>query len=721
LFEIKSQKVINSRSVYFVDENNNETNINIYNVKEDVPPTAVIPIDNSAYLNDKPIIPSSEETEISLTSPSEVITHVDPSVIDSPTTPTPSGLHYGKPYVYEPIFTDALHHNDIDARNILDGANNTRHTRQSFQDRLINSNYAKHTNEINKSRAFKSFMRQEEPLTLSEAKLRPDWDKWEVAYDLEMKAIFDMGTLTECVVPPGEKYVGSKLVFKIKRHADGTIERYKVRLVAKGYSQIEGYNFFETTSPVAEMQSVKLFLCIAASNDLYVEHTDVDTAFLIPELKEKVWIKLPNGKTYLLNKTLYGLKQSSREWNKEADKNLRSIGFTPLLSDPCIYTRKDKDGRTFYLALFVDDILLAHHNLEDIKTVQRDISRFWKTKNFGPVTKFLGLSIHRNYLTKSIHLSQEELLKECLKITNLSDCNPAVTPFDHEIKLQKATDNDKYLSIAEKEIYQSIVGKLFYVSNNTRPDLCTAVSMVSSYVSNPTAEHMAAVKRILRYCKGTLTLGIQLGGEHNALPLIVGYSDADWAGDLDTRRSRTGYTFHIGSGCITWHSKKQATVALSTAEAEYMSLSSATQELKWLRCLLDELGFPQEITEMNQDNKSCIQITHSHQRSKHIDIRHHFIKDEINLSNMKMNWCPTKDMVADIMTKPLPRPRFIELRDKLNVKSIDQFLTTIEKSVPELHVKLLMVTDELARSPKNHIKEAVNVNKVTFNDMENFG
>jgi hypothetical protein len=519
-----------------------------------------------------------------------------------------------------------------------------------------------------------------------------------------------MGTLTECSVPAGEKYVGSKLVFKIKRHADGSIERYKVRLVAKGYSQIEGYNFFETTSPVAKMQSVKLFLSIAASNDLFIEHTDVDTAFLIPELKEKVWIKLPDGKTYLLNKTLYGLKQASRGWNKEADAKLRSLGFLPLLSDPCIYTRKDNIGRRFYLALFVDDILLAYHKLEVIKKVQSDLSQFWKTKNLGPVKKFLGLSITRDYLNKSIHLSQTELLKECLKTAQLSDCNPAVTPFEHDIKLQKATSTDQTLTNEEKELYQSIVGKLFYVSNNTRPDLCTAVSLVSSYVSKPTAAHMAAVKRILRYCQGTITHGIQLGGENNALPLLIGYSDADWAGDIDTRRSRTGYTFHIGSGCITWQSKKQATVALSTAEAEYMSLSSATQELKWLRGLLAELGFPQEITEMKQDNKSCIQITqgnHSHQRSKHIDIRHHFIKDEINLENMKMTWCPTNDMIADIMTKPLPRPRFIELRDKLNVISVNQFEASNKKSVEDLHVKLLIVSDELARTSKNHIKEAV--------------
>ena len=223
--------------------------------------------------------------------------------------------------------------------------------------------------------------------------------------------------------------------------------------------------------------------------------------------------------------------------------------------------------------------------------------------------------------------------------------------------------------------------------------------MASAYVTNPSHDNFKCLKRILRYCKSSINHGIVLGGNNN-LQVLVGYADADWSTDPDTRKSRTGYTFHLNIGCITWQSKKQATVALSTSEAEYMSLASATQELKWLRCLLDELGFPQDVTEMNEDNRGCILFTEGntdHRRTKHIDMKHHFVRDEIAIGTMKLNWSPTNDMLADIMTKVMPAPRFLELRHKLNIISEAEFIA-----------KRPLVT--MGPNHNSHIKEAVRIN-----------
>ena len=517
-----------------------------------------------------------------------------------------------------------------------------------------------------------------DPLSIGQARGRHDWLLWKTAINSELDALYDMKVLADCPVPAGHKAVGSKLVFKIKRDSSGNIERYKVRLVAKGFSQIEGDTFFDTYAPVAKMNSIRVFANIVASNGLHCHQADVNTAFLIPELNEEIYLKSPAGFppcTWRLKKTLYGLKQSNHEWFMEADAKLKSLGFKPCLGDSCMYVRTDSDGRCFYIALYVDDMLFAHHNLTEVKRVMASVGAFWPMKDLGQVHQFLGITVTRNLEEHTIHLSQKELLLECLELASLTDCNATQSPYDLSAPLHTAKEWELLLSDSDKTLYQRLVGKLLYISNNTRPDLCCAVNMLASYVSKPTDLHMLALKKVLRYCKGTIDDGIVLGGP-NPLQILVGYSDADWAGDLDTRRSRTGYIFTLGPSCVTWQSKKQTTVALSTMEAEYLALSSATQELRWLRVLLDELGFPQDIVEMQQDNTSCISLTKgnsAHSRSKHIDIRHHSLRDEIEQGHMSMTWCSTKKMIADIMTKPLPVPRFNELKDMLNMSSAKTF------------------------------------------------
>ena len=517
------------------------------------------------------------------------------------------------------------------------------------------------------------------------AEKSPEWHLWKQAMAEEMDGLISQSVFANDPIPADIIPVGTRWVYDLKTNADGSIQRYKARLVAQGFKQIFGYNYFETSAPVAHLNTVKLFLSIVAINDLELKQMDVKQAFLIPHLKELVYVRLPTGQIRKLNKTLYGLKQSAYEWNKEADGKLRSLGFVPCITDPCIYVRdaNHPTKRPFYITLFVDDLLFGHNDVLEIKKVQDALSKSWQLSDLGDAGQFLGIAIHRNRANREIFLSIGKLLRECLDDMSMIECNPVKTPYDLNIELRKATENDDLLNPKDQKMFQHIVGKLFYASNNVRPDLTTSVSMISSYVSNPTKLHWLALKRVLRYVKGSLDDGIVLGG-NTPTPVLVGYADSDYAGCLDTRRSRTGYTFHLGEGCITWQSKKQATVALSTSEAEFLSLSSATQEVKWLRTLLEELGFQQDIVELNQDNTGCMGMVKKRNmpaKSKHIDIRHHFIHDAIKEKLMELKWCPTDLMKADIMTKPLPAPRFIQLKQLLNVMSLCDFKARCKEAI----------------------------------------
>ena len=337
----------------------------------------------------------------------------------------------------------------------------------------------------------------------------------------------------------------------------------------------------------------------------------------------------------------------------------------------------------FYVAVYVDDLLMATKDLEVMKEVKKGLSESFDMKDLGEAHQFLGMVITRNRREKTIHLSQQSLLEKILVDADMVDCNATSSPFEITSKLRK--DIHERTATEQSEIddfdFRHTVGQLFYVSNNTRPDLAAAVGIVSSYVNNPGLSHIAAVKRILRYVKGTVELGLVLGGRGRDLE---GFSDADWAGDLDTRRSRTGYAFYIGTGCVSWMSKKQATVALSTTEAEYQSLSAATAELIWIRSLLAELKRPQIApTTVFQDNTGCVQLSQNSKgqsRVKHMDIRHHFLRDAVTNKVMNVEWLSTHEMVADIMTKPLPAPTFLKLRDLLNLETRSKFLSVVEES-----------------------------------------
>lgn len=285
-------------------------------------------------------------------------------------------------------------------------------------------------------------------------------------------------------------------------------------------------------------------------------------------------------------------------------------------------------------------------------------------KDMGNCEWILGMRVNRDRENKKLHLDQEQYLNKVLTQFNMQHCNPSTTP-EETFKLSMQQTGEQ----VDLKLYQSIVGALMYAAISTRPDICHAVNMISRYLCNPCETHLSAAKRVLRYIKGSTTVGLTFDGSHNQNVSITAYADADWAGDLDDRKSTSGYVIKIGDCVVSWISKKQPTVSLSSAEAEYMAISAAVQEITWIRQLLNEIHFNQpEASVLRIDNQAAIAISENdvhHARTKHIDIRHHFVRDYIKNKQVQLKWISTQDQLADIFTKGLSKIRFNHLRKLL--------------------------------------------------------
>ena len=518
----------------------------------------------------------------------------------------------------------------------------------------------------------------DEPKNVEEALNSQHREEWKEAMQNEIKSLKDHNVWELVKLPAGRKAIGSKWIFKRKTDADGKVERYKARLVAQGFTQKYGVDYEETFSPVARFESIRTVLALAAKLGLKLHQMDIKTAFLNGELEEEIYMRQPEqfiekGKEEMvcrLKRSIYGLKQSARCWNSELDQKLRSIGFIQSENDPCIYTRIT-GGELFVIAVYVDDLIQAGKNEEEIEEVKKEISKKFDAVDMGPLHYFLGVKVIQSE-NGSVWIGQPSYIQSVLNKFKMEDCNPVETPADASQKLKKAEEKEE---LADKELYQSAVGSLLYVSTRTRPDISNAIGSCARFSSNPTKCHWTAVKRIMRYLKGTFDFGL-LYNTTDAKDL-VGYSDADWAGDVNDRKSTSGYVFQICGGAISWRSKKQSCVALSTAEAEYMALASTTQEAVWMKHLMTDLHI--EILEkpvcIYEDNQSTICIAKNHQyhgRSKHIDIKFHFTRDQVLSGNIELKYCKSEDMIADIFTKPLSGPQFKRLRELLGLTAIEE-------------------------------------------------
>ncbi|CAB4028654.1 Hypothetical predicted protein, partial [Paramuricea clavata] len=513
-----------------------------------------------------------------------------------------------------------------------------------------------------------------EPRTVKEALSSPQKTKWVKAMEKEMESLKTNEVWNLVELPENRKAVGSKWVFRVKTDADGTVETHKARLVAQGFSQTFGDDYDETFSPVARFESVRTVIALAAQHGLKLHQMDVTTAFLNGDLKEEVYMKQPEGfidkgKEHLvcrLRRSICGLKQSPRCWNSVLDRKLKNMGFVQTTGDPCIYV-KEEGGEIFIIAVYVDDILLAGKNDQKINEVKQALAEQFQMKDMGQRHYFLGVKVIQKPDSKEIWIGQEAYTKSVLERFGMESSKPASTPVNPGTKLKKAADDSQRV---DQVNYQCAVGHLLYLSTKTRPDIAYAVSDVARFSAHPTEEHWIAVKRIMRYLNGTRDMGLLYDGSKTTTS-CVGYSDADWAGDLDDRKSTSGYVFQISNAAISWRSKKQSCVALSTAEAEYMTLASATQEAVWLQQLLSDLKSkptgPMLILEDNQAAICMAKNAQYHGRAKHIDIKYHFIREHVASAAVKLEYCSTEEMIADIFTKGLSVVQFTKLRKMLGV------------------------------------------------------
>jgi transposase InsO family protein len=516
-----------------------------------------------------------------------------------------------------------------------------------------------------------------EPSTYKEAISGTESAQWLAAMGDEMESLHKNQTWELVRLPTERKIITCKWVFKKKEGISPTEGiKYKARVVARGFHQIEGVDYNEIFSPVVRHTSIRVLLAIVAHQDLELEQLDVKTAFLHGELEEEIYMTQPDGfqvpgkenHVCKLRKSLYGLKQSPRQWYKRFDSYMMQLGYNRSPFDCCVYYNKLKDGSRIYLVLYVDDMLIASRDKSDIQKLKDRLSAEFEMKDLGAARKILGMEIYRDRNQKKLFLSQEEYIKKILSRFGMSSAKPIDTPTATNNKLvMYAPQSEEEKEYMSRVPYASAVGSLMYAMVCTRPDLAYAVSVVSRFMAKPGKEHWQAVKRIFRYLRGTSDVGLIYGNDTQCL--VTGYSDSDYAGDVDSRRSMTGYVFTLGDSVVSWKATLQPTVTLSTTEAEYMALTEAAKEGIWLKGLINDLGVHQDQAIVYCDSLSAICLAKDqvhHERTKHIDIRYHFLRSEKRIRVKKVG---TADNPADMFTKPVPQSKFQHCLDLLNITS----------------------------------------------------
>lgn len=514
-------------------------------------------------------------------------------------------------------------------------------------------------------------------LTFHQATKGEERASWIPAINSEMDSLYRNKTWSLVPREKGTNILSTKWVFRRKEDmADDGTERtkFKARLVCRGFEQIKGLDYDETFAPVVKFTTLRMLLGIVAIENLELHQMDVKTAFLNGDLKEEIFMEQPEGfldsknpeYICMLKKALYGLKQAPRQWFQKIDSYLDDdLGFDSCDYDPCLYVfRRDKS--VILIALYVDDLLIASNNLETLLRLKQELCRRFEMKDCGEARMCLGLEIRRDRKKKNLFLSQSLYIDKIMERFGMQDCKSVSTPMDTQLE-RSDIEGDPM----DPKLYQKAIGSLMYLMIGTRPDLAFVIGRLSQHMQKPTNSLWTAVKRVFRYIQGTRKLVITYGGGHG----LVGFSDSDWAGCKLDRKSTGGFMFTLAGGAIGWKSKKQSLVTTSTAEAEYVSLASAAQECVWLGRLYQFVTGQKELDPitLHADNQGSIKMAKndsSGSRTKHIDIRYHLIRELLSQRKFSLAFCPTAEMAADILTKPLSRVLFERFRAHLGVGAI---------------------------------------------------
>ena len=504
-----------------------------------------------------------------------------------------------------------------------------------------------------------------EPTTVAAAFASPQWTQ---AMNDEYRALITNGTWTLTSLPPGANLVGCKWIFKHKFNADGSFQRHKARLVAKGYSQSEGLDYSATFSPVVKPTTIRVVLAHAVSSHWPIHQIDINNAFLNGDLHEHVYMQQPPGflatnpkLVCKLHKAMYGLKQAPRAWFQKLSHTLNNIGFRSTISDPSLFVRF-ANSSTLFVLIYVDDIIITGSSSTAITSLITTLSSHFALKDLGPLHHFLGIEVS-TLPSGHLHLSQRRYIQNLLHRTNMLDSNPQPTPMISSLKLPK----DATAAVPDPSMFRSVVGALQYALF-TRPELTYSVNKVSQFMHSPQEHHWKAVKRILRYLKGTLHHGLLIKCSTNTD--LMGFCDSDWGNDIDDRKSTTGYCVYFGSNIVSWSSHKQKVVSRSSTEAEYRGIAAVLTDIIWLQSLLSELRIFTSVPNVYSDNLGAVLLSANpilHSKTKHFELDLHFVRDHIQHQRACLTHILARFQVADILTKPISGASFTTFRDKLMV------------------------------------------------------
>lgn len=481
---------------------------------------------------------------------------------------------------------------------------------------------------------------QEDPQTFSEAQKSSEWQD---AINYELKSLRNLQTWTVCKLPDNKYAIDTRWVFRTKE--DGT---KKARLVAKGFQIQEENDFTPMYAPVARLSTIRAFLVHALQQNWNVRQLDIPSAFLNGKLESEVYIKIPDGlnedrnKVLKLNRALYGLKESPKCWNNKFNEIMKDLDFERSQYDFCLYTKED-----VWLIVFVDDLIITGDK-NKVQDVVNNLKNKLNAKDLGEIRRFIGMEISRTSETLSI--TQKKYINKILQDFGMADCKGVSTPMITGFQVEKS---EEIIDVP----YRKLVGSLMYLACTSRPDILYAVSYLSRYLDKPTPVLWTAGKRILRYLKNTVDTGLMYT---RGTEKLVAYSDADWAGDKTDRKSTSGSVVLYAGNPISWFSKKQTCVALSTAEAEYVAGAASAQEVVNLKGIISEFCKIESIT-LKMDNVSAISMAKSYEnskRGKHIDIKEHFIKDLLSKKVLDVEYVNSENNIADILTKPLCKEKF---------------------------------------------------------------
>ena len=521
-----------------------------------------------------------------------------------------------------------------------------------------------------------------DPVTFNQAINSDQSQNWEAAMvaELESMKVNDVWTLVQ--LPKSHKAIGCKWVFKTKMCADGNIERYKARLVAKGFTQQEGVDFNETFSPVSTKDAFRVIMALVAHYDMELHQMDVKTAFLNGELEEEIYMKQPEGfiepgtehMVCRLNKSIYGLKQASRQWYLKFDSVVSEFGFVENQVDECVYMKSE--GKNFiFLVLYVDDILLASSDVNLLKRTKCFLSQRFDMKDLGEASYVLGIEIKRDKPKNLLGLCQQAYINKVLKRFDMQNCTGGLVPMAKGDRLHKGQcpKNDLERENMKSKPYAQLVGSLMYAQVCTRPDLAYAVGILSRFQSNPGYEHWIGGKKVLRYLQKTKN---HLLVYRRVKELeVVGYTDADFASHYpNSGKSTSGYVFMLAGGAIAWKSVKQTLTTTSTMQAEFIAIYEGVCEGLWLKNFLIQTNVVDTIVsrplKIYCDNSAAVCFTKNNKRStnsKHIDLKYYTVRERVKNKELEVLKIATLAQLADPFTKALTVAAFTQHANDMGI------------------------------------------------------